>query len=52
MLSFFSAHRAVLWLRSQFQDGVYERNLAFYSLISMKDLPHKQLYIFSKVRML
>ncbi|VDM51558.1 unnamed protein product, partial [Toxocara canis] len=48
LAGYFSFHRGMIWLRSQWEDNVYERNFAFYRMLAMHDLPAHQLFIYSK----
>ncbi|VDK28180.1 unnamed protein product, partial [Anisakis simplex] len=42
-----SLHRSLIWLRSQFEANVYERNFAFYRMLSFTELPPHQLFLYS-----
>lgn len=44
----FSVHRAMIWLRSTFEEDVYAQVLAYYRLLRLPDLPKDQLYLFSQ----
>ncbi|VDN34194.1 unnamed protein product [Gongylonema pulchrum] len=47
LAGYFSLHRSMIWLRSQWDKNVYERNYAYFRMMAMKDLPKNQLYIYS-----
>ena len=45
----FSIHRAVIWIRSNFEKAVYEERLSYFHLLKIgHELPKKQLYLYSK----
>ncbi|VDN89109.1 unnamed protein product [Brugia pahangi] len=47
LAGYFSIHHSVIWLRSQWDKNVYERNYSYFRMLAMKDLPKYQLYIYS-----
>uniref|UniRef100_A0A1I7VLQ6 Transmembrane protein 53 n=1 Tax=Loa loa TaxID=7209 RepID=A0A1I7VLQ6_LOALO len=47
LAGYFSIHRSMIWLRSQWDKDVYERNYSYFRMLAMKDLPKYQLYIYS-----
>lgn len=44
----FASHRYMIYLESLFYEKAYEKNFAYYKLITMKSLPKKQLYLYSE----
>uniref|UniRef100_A0A0K0EXD6 Transmembrane protein 53 (inferred by orthology to a human protein) n=1 Tax=Strongyloides venezuelensis TaxID=75913 RepID=A0A0K0EXD6_STRVS len=44
----FMSHRYMIYLESLFTENAYERNFAYYKLITMNSLPKQQLYLFSE----
>uniref|UniRef100_A0A915BD05 Transmembrane protein 53 n=2 Tax=Parascaris univalens TaxID=6257 RepID=A0A915BD05_PARUN len=48
LAGYFSMHRAMIWLRSQWEENVYEHNFAFYRMLAMPDLPANQLFLYSE----
>ncbi|KAH7727089.1 Protein T24H10.4 [Aphelenchoides avenae] len=44
----FSVHRAMIWLRSNFEEDFYSQVLAYYRLLRIPDLPKDQLYLYSE----
>uniref|UniRef100_A0A915PW59 Transmembrane protein 53 n=1 Tax=Setaria digitata TaxID=48799 RepID=A0A915PW59_9BILA len=49
LAGYFSLHRSMIWLRSQWDKDVYERNYSYFRMLAMKDLPKYQLYIYSSI---
>ncbi|MCP9261985.1 Transmembrane protein 53 [Dirofilaria immitis] len=49
LAGYFSIHRSMIWLRSQWDKDVYERNYSYFRMLAMKDLPKYQLYIYSSL---
>lgn len=47
LAGYFSMNRSMIWIRSQWDSNVYERNYAYFRMLAIKDLPLKQLYIYS-----
>lgn len=47
LAGYFTIHRSMIWLRSQWDKDVYERNYSYFRMLAMKDLPKYQLYIYS-----
>ncbi|KAE9555241.1 hypothetical protein FO519_001591 [Halicephalobus sp. NKZ332] len=43
-----SSHRALVYLQSFFDSSAYETTYAYFKLLTMKDIPQKQLYLYSK----
>lgn len=39
----------MIWLRSQWDKNVYERNYPYFRMLAMEDLPKYQLYIYSSM---
>jgi hypothetical protein len=44
----FSVHRAIIYLRSKFEQDLYEQNYAYFRLLKIPDLPKNQLYLYSQ----
>ncbi|KAL3994506.1 hypothetical protein ACH3XW_22000 [Acanthocheilonema viteae] len=47
LAGYFSIYSSMIWLRSQWDKNVYERNYSYFRMLALKDLPKYQLYIYS-----
>ncbi|CAJ0945541.1 unnamed protein product, partial [Mesorhabditis belari] len=46
LFTYFSVQRMIFWVRSIWEEGVYERNFAFFRMLAINDLPQRQLYLY------
>ncbi|CAJ0567796.1 unnamed protein product, partial [Mesorhabditis spiculigera] len=46
LLTYFSVQRARIWVQSMWDEGVYERNFAYYRMLAIDDLPQRQCYLY------
>lgn len=44
----FSVHRALIWMRSHFEQNIYEQHFSYFHLLKCTDLPQRQLYLYSR----
>uniref|UniRef100_A0A8R1HZ65 Transmembrane protein 53 n=1 Tax=Caenorhabditis japonica TaxID=281687 RepID=A0A8R1HZ65_CAEJA len=46
LYTYFSIQSGVLWLRALLEEGIYEKCYAYFKMISLENLPKKQLFIY------
>uniref|UniRef100_A0A7I4Y3K0 Transmembrane protein 53 n=1 Tax=Haemonchus contortus TaxID=6289 RepID=A0A7I4Y3K0_HAECO len=47
LYAYISVHHCLVWLWSLLEEDIYERCYAYYRLISIKDLPTRQIYFYT-----
>ncbi|KAK6738876.1 hypothetical protein RB195_020770 [Necator americanus] len=46
LYAYFSVHHGLVWMWSLVEDDVYEKFYAYYRMLSLKDLPRRQIYFY------